>query len=85
MLTKKQYLQIKEELDNCKNPLFFFDDDPDGLASFLLLYRYLREGHGIIVKTHPKLTDKFVPKIEEYSADKVFVLDASQNSISIQG
>lgn len=77
MLTEKHYQQIKEELDNCKNPLFFFDDDPDGLCSFLLLYRYLKEGHGFVVKTHPKLDVRSAPKIEQYDADKVFVLDVA--------
>ncbi len=77
-LTKKQYEQIKEELDNCKNPLFFFDDDPDGLSSFLLFYRYIKEGHGIVVKTHPKLDIRSVPKIEQYEPDKVFVLDVAK-------
>ncbi|MCK4859909.1 MAG: hypothetical protein KAS87_05065, partial [Candidatus Omnitrophica bacterium] len=78
MLTEKQYQQIKEELDNCQNPLFFFDDDPDGLCSFLLLYRYKKEGHGIVVKTHPKLDIRSAPKVEQYAADKVFVLDVAQ-------
>jgi|TARA_B100001971_G_scaffold149657_1_gene138727 single-stranded DNA-specific DHH superfamily exonuclease len=78
MLTEKQYQQIKEELDNCQNPLFFFDDDPDGLCAFLLLYRYKKEGHGFVVKTHPKLDARSVPKIEQYDADKVFVLDVAK-------
>ena len=78
MLTEKQYQQIKEELDNCQNPLFFFDDDPDGLCSFLLLYRYKKEGRGIVVKTHPKLDIRSAPKVEQYAADKVFVLDVAQ-------
>tara|TARA_Y100000031_G_scaffold74146_1_gene81829 strand:- start:5699 stop:6724 length:1026 start_codon:yes stop_codon:yes gene_type:complete len=77
MLTQEQYQQIKEELDNCKNPLYFFDDDPDGLSSFLLLYRYKREGHGIVVKTHPKLDIRSVPRLEDYKPDKVFVLDVA--------
>lgn len=77
MLTKKHYEQIKEELDSCKNPLFFFDDDPDGLCSFLLLYRYLKEGHGFVVKTHPTLNAGYANKIEEYHADKAFVLDVA--------
>lgn len=77
MLTEKQYQQIKEELDNCQNPLFFFDDDPDGLCAFLLLYRYKKEGHGFVVKTHPKLDARSAPKIEQYDADKVFVLDVA--------
>jgi len=68
-LTEKEYSKIREELDNCKNPMYFFDDDPDGLSSFLLLYRYKREGHGIAVKTHPRLTAEFAHKIEEYDAE----------------
>jgi len=77
MLTEKQYQQIKEELDNCQNPLFFFDDDPDGLCAFILLYRYKKEGHGFVVKTHPKLDVRSAPKVEQYDADKVFVLDVA--------
>jgi|TARA_B100002003_G_C14111315_1_gene534501 single-stranded DNA-specific DHH superfamily exonuclease len=76
-LTEKQYKEIREELDTCKNPLFFFDDDADGLCSFLLMYRYLKEGHGIIVKTHPKLDSRSLPKISEYNPDKVFILDVA--------
>jgi single-stranded DNA-specific DHH superfamily exonuclease len=68
---------MKDELDNCQNPLFFFDDDPDGLCSFLLLYRYKKEGHGFVVKTHPTLDARSAPKIEQYDADKVFVLDVA--------
>jgi len=78
MLTNKQLQQIKEELDNSQNPLFFFDDDPDGLCSFLLLYRYKMEGHGFVVKTHPKLDARSAPKIEQYDADKAFVLDIAK-------
>ena len=77
MLTEKQYQQIKDELDNCQNPIFFFDDDPDGLSAFLLFYRYKKEGHGFVVKTHPKLDVRSAPKVEEYNADKVFVLDVA--------
>jgi len=77
MLTEKQYQQIREELDNCKNPIFFFDDDPDGLSAFILLYRYKKEGHGFVAKTHPKLDARSAPKVEEYNADKVFVLDVA--------
>jgi single-stranded DNA-specific DHH superfamily exonuclease len=77
MLTQKQYQQIKEELDNSQNPLFFYDDDPDGRCAFLLLYRYIKEGHGFVVKTHPKLDVRSAPKIEQYDADKVFVLDVA--------
>ena len=75
MLTKKQINDIREELNSCKNPLFFFHDDPDGLCSFLLLYRFINEGKGVIVKAAPRLDDKFLRKVEEYAPDKIFVLD----------
>lgn len=75
MLKEEKIQQIREELDNCKNPLFFFDDDPDGLSSFLLLYRYKKEGHGVVIKSVPKLTDMFLAKVHEYDPDKIFILD----------
>ena len=46
-LTEKQYEDIRRELDECKNPLFFFDDDDDGLTSFLILRRFLGRGRGV--------------------------------------
>lgn len=76
-LSKIQISQIKEYLDNCKNPLFFFDDDQDGLCAFLQLYRYKKEGKGMIVKTTPKLGTVFVRKVEEYQPDKIFILDVA--------
>ncbi|MBW3000192.1 DHH family phosphoesterase [Candidatus Woesearchaeota archaeon] len=75
VLNKEQLEQIKDELDSCKRPLFFFDDDPDGFCSFLLLYRYKREGKGIPVKTAPKINENFARKVDEFEPDKVFVLD----------
>lgn len=74
-LSSNQIKQIREHLDDCKNPLFFFDDDQDGLCSFLQLYRYKNEGKGIIVKTTPKIGSVFVAKVEEYNPDKIFILD----------
>ncbi len=74
-LTQKQIKQIREELDSCKKPLFFFHDDADGLCSFLLLYRYIKEGKGIIIKTTPKIDEKFLRKVEEYDPDKIFIVD----------
>ena len=67
--------QIRKELDNCKRPLFFFHDDADGLSSFLLLYRYVKEGKGIPIKYSLGIDETFLRKIEEYSPDKVFITD----------
>ena len=47
MLTNKQIEEIKEHLEKAQNPLFFYDNDADGLCSFLLLRRYLGRGKGV--------------------------------------
>ncbi len=75
MITEKQITEIREQLEESKNPLFFFHDDADGLCSFLLLYRFVKEGHGIIVKTTPKVDEKFLKKVQEYHPDKIFIVD----------
>lgn len=75
MIPETEIRKIKEELDNSKRPLFFFHDDADGLSSFLLFYRYKKEGKGIVVKTHPKMDARFARNVEEYEPDKVFILD----------
>jgi single-stranded DNA-specific DHH superfamily exonuclease len=75
MLSAKEIHEIREELLHCKQPLFFFHDDPDGLSSFLLFYRFVKEGTGVIVKTYPDLGTMFLKKVEEYNPDKIFILD----------
>ncbi len=78
MLTRKEVKTIQNELINCKRPMYLFHDDPDGLASFLLLYRLKKEGKGITIKSKPKITMQFVKNVEGYDADKVFVLDIAE-------
>ncbi len=74
-LSKNQITQLMDNLENCKRPLFLFDDDQDGVCSFLLLYRSKREGNGVIVKTTPRIGNVFLKKVEEFSPDKIFILD----------
>lgn len=74
-LKENEINKIREELSTCKRPIFIFDDDADGLCSFLLLYKHIKEGKGVVVKAHPTVDAKFVRKVEEYEADKVFILD----------
>jgi len=75
MLTKKQILEIKEHLERTQNPVFFFDNDPDGLCSFLLLQRYIGRGRGVVIKSFPALDINYFRKIEELNADYIFILD----------
>ena len=66
--------EIKKYLEKSDNPLIFFDDDSDGLASFLLIHKYLGRGKGIIV-THPTVDDSYLRKVHEYNPDLVLILD----------
>ncbi len=72
------YKKIREELDMCKKPLFLYHDDADGLSSFLLLYRYKKEGQGFIVKQTPVIDERFLRKVEEYQPDKIFIVDIAR-------
>ncbi len=75
MLTEKQYSEIRSELLSSSNPLFLFHDDPDGLTSFLLLYNLVRNGTGMMVKSVPRVDDRFVRKASDDAYDKVFIMD----------
>ena len=73
MLTEKQLKQIKDELDNCQKPLFLFDDDPDGLSSFLVLYRYKKEGkRNIFKKKNKKKKKKIIKKKKKKKKKKYY-------------
>jgi hypothetical protein len=68
------YTEIKKELDFCNEPVFFFDDDPDGLSSYLQLYKHKKQGKGIVVKSSPALPEAYASGIGEDN-DKIFILD----------
>jgi oligoribonuclease NrnB/cAMP/cGMP phosphodiesterase (DHH superfamily) len=75
MLTEKEVIRLREELESSQHPLFFFHDDPDGLASYLMCQRFTPDGRGIVVKAQPHITTMFLSKVQEICPDKVFVLD----------
>ena len=75
MLTDKQVQFLREELATAKNPLFFYDGDGDGLASFLLLYKINREGKGISLTSSGNIDGLLKRKVDELDPDKIFVLD----------
>jgi single-stranded DNA-specific DHH superfamily exonuclease len=75
MLSEKEVAQLKDAVAHAKHPFVFFHDDPDGLASFLLLYRTMQEGRGFCLKAFPQVTVEYASKPEEYGADVIFVLD----------
>ena len=80
MLTQEQIKEIKEHLDKAQNPVFFFDNDGDGLCSFLLLQRYIERGKGVAIKSFPDLTLDYLRKVNELNADYIFILDKPEVS-----
>lgn len=76
-LTQEQYLQLRKVLDESVRPLFFFNDDADGAASYLTLSRYKRDGKGVVVKSLPRITEKQLSAVMEYHPDVIFLLDLS--------
>jgi len=75
MIKEKELKEIRKLLEESENPLFFYDDDTDGLCSYLLLKKKYGKGKGICVKGSPVLDEKFVRKIKEVMPDRVFILD----------
>lgn len=75
MLTAEQVEEIKEHLNRAQNPVFFYDNDADGLCSFLILRRYLGRGKGVAVRSYPDLNASYAKRAQELNADYVFVLD----------
>ena len=69
---------FREALDRAARPLFFFDGDADGLTAFTLLYKYKKEGRGVMISGRPQLNEDFLRKYEAYQPDVVFILDTAQ-------
>jgi oligoribonuclease NrnB/cAMP/cGMP phosphodiesterase (DHH superfamily) len=80
MLTQEQLVEIRSHLENSQNPLFFFDNDVDGLCAFLILRRALGRGRGIPIKSFPELKEQYLRKVEEINPDSVFILDKAEIS-----
>ena len=74
-MKEKELKEIRKILEESENPLYFYDDDTDGLCSYLLLKKKYEKGKGICVKGSPVLDEKFVRKVNEIMPDKVIILD----------
>lgn len=75
MLTKKQLGEIREHLEKAQNPIFLFDNDVDGLCSYIILRRFLGRGKGVAIKSHPNIDVGYAKRVQELGGDYVFVLD----------
>ena len=74
-LTDKQLQELREMFSSSARPLILFDDDADGLASFLIIYKHIREGKGIPVKNAPELGPEMAQKVNDYGPDLVIIVD----------
>lgn len=78
MIPEEKILEFRNQLEKSVRSLIFFDDDCDGLSSFILLYKAANEAKGVPIKAAPVLNDQFVHFVHEYSPDKIFVLDTTR-------
>jgi len=74
-ISEQELQELRNYLEKAERPIYFFDDDPDGLCSFLLFYRRNMAGKGVIVKSSPEVGENYAAKVNEYDADYVFILD----------
>jgi len=79
-MKNKNLDKIRELLESSQNPLFFFDNDADGLCSFLIMQRKIGRGKGVAIKSYPELSEIYLRKIDEFNPDIIFVLDKAKVS-----
>tara|TARA_Y100000310_G_scaffold334233_1_gene413518 strand:+ start:48262 stop:49299 length:1038 start_codon:yes stop_codon:yes gene_type:complete len=75
MVTDEQLQEIRDHLEKSLNPLFFYDDDQDGLSAFLLLKRKYQKGRGIPAKPRSGDHEFYLRKIREIDPDLIVFLD----------
>ncbi len=73
MILEKELDEIRDMLLKAEDPLFLFDDDQDGLCSFLVLWKMTQKGKGLPIKG--KFTDSFLEKIKREKKDLIIILD----------
>ncbi len=74
-LTEEELKTFREEVESAHRPFVLFDDDCDGLASFLQVYNYNSETQGVPVKDSPEVDEKYAKIAAEYHPDLIIVLD----------
>ncbi len=79
-ISEKEINEIRSYLEKSENPLVFYDDDHDGLASFILIKKEYDKCHGINVKSGMRDENIYFRKIQEYNPDTIFILDRAEIS-----
>src|SRR3989344_4813155 len=75
MLTEKEINEIRTIIEKSNNPLYIFDNDGDGVCSYLMLKKHFKKGIGIPTTTAGALDKEYLKYVEEEKADLVVILD----------
>jgi single-stranded DNA-specific DHH superfamily exonuclease len=75
MLSQTRLNELRARLEGASCPAFLFDNDADGLCSFLLAHRALGKGFGIPVRSYPALDVGYGEQALTRGADLLVVLD----------
>ncbi len=81
MISEKEIESIRNNLEESGNPLFLFDNDPDGFCSALILLKNLGRGKAIPIKSFPDFDGAIIERIESFLPDSIFILDKPFNNL----
>ncbi|MBS3163056.1 DHH family phosphoesterase [Candidatus Woesearchaeota archaeon] len=73
MIPDTELKKLHDLIIKADNPLYLFDDDPDGLCSFLIFWRATKKGKGIALKGKP--TKDTIMKNLQRTNDLLVILD----------
>lgn len=79
-ISEEQLQSFRKSIDSAKRILVFFDDDTDGLASYLQVHAYKGDAIGVAVRAVPELREDYLRKVEEHHPDLILVFDMAKIS-----
>jgi len=78
MISNEKLTEFRKHLKSSDRPLFIYDNDPDGLCSFLVLRKYVDKGKGLPVPHKIAMTNhNLIEAVEEYGPDLIVLLDTA--------
>jgi single-stranded DNA-specific DHH superfamily exonuclease len=75
MLKESEIKEIKKIIENSENPIIYYDNDADGLCSYLLYKKHFEKGTGIRMANTRTLGEDHLRKARELGADLAIMLD----------
>jgi oligoribonuclease NrnB/cAMP/cGMP phosphodiesterase (DHH superfamily) len=75
MLDTKELNELKEHFEKAQNPIVLYDNDADGLCSYILFRRAFGKGKGVAIRSYPDLNSTYTSRVKEFNSDYVFIFD----------